>query len=548
MSKTRSQRFLRDNLPTAVWVLVFAVAPLLFGFLSVQFGKDNNWDLRNYHYYNAYAFLNHRLDLDIAPAQLQTYYNPLLDLPFYYMSRHFPARLVGWMLGFAHGFNFSLVFLITWLVLKIEKPANRCWLALGSSIVAVIAPGFLSVLGNTMNDDIVSLFVLGALALILAAQKAPAGRRGARTGWPLVAAGLLLGAILGLKLTAATYGLSAAIAVAAVAPSWTDRWRRILSLAAGSVAGALATAGFWWLDIYLRFGNPFFPYFNNIFRSPFASPEAWRDTSLGPRSVWEYLVWPLWFSLDGLRVNKTRLSDIRFGLLYVLALAAIVWAVVHFLQRRKDDSPLPGPRLFERPLGDLVLVFFASSYVFWVLFFPQYRYLIPLELLVPLCFLLTLDRLPISSRLAIGVACIAALPVFVLFKPPDWGRLPWSDPYISVNTGNLHLREDGLVVMLGQSPMSYVIPSFPGGYRFIHPESNLLPAADKFQLSRQIHAELQEYKSAVYVLYDAGNPAFNLEDSLSRLGLYDLRKCLPLETRVHDRLELCLASVYRSTQ
>ena len=43
--------------------------PVCFGFLSISFGKDTNWDLKNYHYYyNAYAFLEDRLDYDIAPA------------------------------------------------------------------------------------------------------------------------------------------------------------------------------------------------------------------------------------------------------------------------------------------------------------------------------------------------------------------------------------------------------------------------------------------------------------------------------------------------
>src|SRR5438552_17597373 len=42
-----------------------------------------NWDLRNYHFYNAWAYVHSRLGWDLAPAQLQTFFNPLLDLPFY---------------------------------------------------------------------------------------------------------------------------------------------------------------------------------------------------------------------------------------------------------------------------------------------------------------------------------------------------------------------------------------------------------------------------------------------------------------------------------
>jgi hypothetical protein len=42
-----------------------------------------NWDLQNYHFYNGWAFVHGRLGWDLAPAQIQTLHNPLLDLPFY---------------------------------------------------------------------------------------------------------------------------------------------------------------------------------------------------------------------------------------------------------------------------------------------------------------------------------------------------------------------------------------------------------------------------------------------------------------------------------
>jgi hypothetical protein len=58
-------------------------------------GLDANLDLRNYHYYNAYAFLTDRQALDVAPGQRQTFMNPLLDLPFYWMAQAWPPVWVG---------------------------------------------------------------------------------------------------------------------------------------------------------------------------------------------------------------------------------------------------------------------------------------------------------------------------------------------------------------------------------------------------------------------------------------------------------------------
>ena len=73
------------------WWVLFGVVPLLSGLTSLWFGQDITWDLRNYHYYNPYAFLHDRMGYDIAPAQLQSFFSPYLDIPFYLLMAGFPA-------------------------------------------------------------------------------------------------------------------------------------------------------------------------------------------------------------------------------------------------------------------------------------------------------------------------------------------------------------------------------------------------------------------------------------------------------------------------
>ena len=92
----------------ALWIL--CLAPFPFGLLALALGQDANWDLRNYHYYNAFAFLNDRYGQDILPSQTPYFYNPLLDVPFYLLATHVPARVAGFALGFVQGFNFLLLF------------------------------------------------------------------------------------------------------------------------------------------------------------------------------------------------------------------------------------------------------------------------------------------------------------------------------------------------------------------------------------------------------------------------------------------------------
>ena len=56
------------------------------GCLSILLRQDNNWDLRNYHLYSAWALLNGRAGMDIAAAGIQSFFNPLLDLPYYMLA------------------------------------------------------------------------------------------------------------------------------------------------------------------------------------------------------------------------------------------------------------------------------------------------------------------------------------------------------------------------------------------------------------------------------------------------------------------------------
>src|SRR4051812_28066674 len=88
----------------AMWLV-----PVLFGLLSVFLGQDDNWDLKNYHWYNPYALLHGRLDLDMAPGQWQSYFNPLIDVPYYVLSTSLPGPLVGFLMGALHGLNFLLL-------------------------------------------------------------------------------------------------------------------------------------------------------------------------------------------------------------------------------------------------------------------------------------------------------------------------------------------------------------------------------------------------------------------------------------------------------
>ena len=106
--------FAISSLPTRIFarvaLLLCLAVPLGFGALALALGQDANWDLRNYHWYNPYAFLTGRLHTDFAAS---TPYNPALDVPLYLGATLLSAKVFSFILGTIHGLNYVLLYLLS---------------------------------------------------------------------------------------------------------------------------------------------------------------------------------------------------------------------------------------------------------------------------------------------------------------------------------------------------------------------------------------------------------------------------------------------------
>ena len=123
----------------------------------------------------------------------------------------------------------------------------------------------------------------------------------------------------------------------------------------------------------------------------------------------------------------------------------------------------------------------------------------------------------------------------------DWGRVPWSDPYINIISELRELPDSAVIVMLGSAPMAYVIPHFPSTTRFIRPEGNLrLQNNQQFFRNIQTIIDHQKASGRLFVLFHEEDRSVNLEASSIRLGV-DLSQldCFLLKINSHDRLKLC---------
>ncbi len=470
--------------------------PVLFGLLAIQFGQDANWDLRNYHLYIPYAFLENRLGWDVAPSQVANFYNPLLYVPFYLGLRILPVKTMAFLIGFLQGANGLLLWKIGDRLLP-PGLSGRSGLLMGVTLLGLTGALFLSELGTSFADTVLSLFVLGSLWLNLVVLDGFHTRKRSRTVFLVVGAGLLVGLAVGLKQPLAVYAVGLCSAFLLANLSWPTRVGLAFGFGCGVLLGISFTGGFWLLEMWNRYGNPLFPYFNDFFESEWGVAGSYRDERFLPRTLFDVLLFPFSFALAPLRTAEIAFRDFRIPLFAVLLLAA----ALHRLQA--SVRRLPGRA--EQGMANSTLYFFAFcllTFLVWLRLFAIGRYLVVAEMVAPLGILLLLMKSFGQSRGLFAAASAVALFLLCSTQPGNWGRVGWSSPFLEVAVPSLREPENTLVLLAGTDPQAYVIPFFPKEVRFLRIESYFIDAADtESRFARFMRQVVTTHQGPVFALY-----------------------------------------------
>src|SRR4030095_16556666 len=309
------QWLLRRPLPGVATALFFG------GIVSLLRGVDTNWDLRNYHFYNAWAWLHGRLDWDYAPAQVQSYYNPLIDFPFYgRLHAHLPAFAITFLMGFPFGLAvYFFVRIARFATIDLGRERER--LLLGAILlVGLTGAAGLSQIGSTMNEWATASLVMASLFIIVRAVRAAHVPPLALCG----VAGLLCGIAAGLKMTAAVYAVALACAFVVCFRGRPGFGRAVSAFVAAIVVGSSVGYGYWAIVLWERFRNPFFPYFNEIFRSSFCDPCSFFATTFRPPTPARWITLPFGLGERNRLASEADLRDPRLALLCVFSVVLAV--------------------------------------------------------------------------------------------------------------------------------------------------------------------------------------------------------------------------------
>lgn len=436
--------------------LALALLATLAGGLSLWLGADANWDLRNYHLYNPWALLENRWQQDIG-WNVQWFLNPLPQLPYYLMVRYGPDTL--YLTTALMGLPGALV---AWVMLLLFRELGRLlpvpgwalgagWLSSCSGAVTV------GELGTTFNDLTVTLCVLlGMLSVLRGIRLADDVR------WPALGF-FAFGAAMGLKITFGLFVLGPALA-------WFFTRPRVHALWPGALAatsGLVMVGGWWFALLYLRYESPVFPFFNAFFESPWWTPITERDGRFDPQGTLQTLFYPFYWWRANTLVSEVPFAEGRISL-GLMAAVCLLWPRARLAVTQR------------RALRFLALVMLLT-YLIWLKQFAIYRYLLPLELLAPVCMvaLFALCRGP-SAQHARGLGTPAALALCVglgalwaTTQPPNWGRVPAGWPSLLQVEVPYPVEQATVMVAQGDPPLHYLAVGMPGPERFISVNPNL---------------------------------------------------------------------------
>ncbi len=426
-----------------------------------MFGQDVCFDFQNYHLYIPYAFLNGRAAVDIVPAgALHTFFNPLLDVPSYLLFTSLASwpRITGFIMGGYYGLLLFTLWKITVYFFDGENKTAK-WLRIFAFCLAGSGMATVSQVGRFTNEVQTAWLGLAACYFLL---RASVNHRPGLAYLSVFIAALTAG----LKYTAAPAAVGVFIGGAVLLWREKSPWKHYIWYACAAACGFLLADGYFLYKKWVELGNPLFPYFNHIFKSPYFAAHSLPNGFATPRG------WKEWLFLPFLRFNFPGL-EYRLDLRLALGLVSF-WGLL-------------GWRLFVKKAAFsvreiLCLCLFAGTYVSWVLIFGNMRYVICLEVFSSLLFVLWVKRL-----FSLRWAAVIVLVVWagLMLKPyPTWHRHPFIDKTLAF-PADVSVP-DGAFVLIG-GHLSFLVPflnpnaRYAGGVWF-NPEK--LPQAPWDELKR----------------------------------------------------------------
>jgi hypothetical protein len=523
------RKILRSRLTIHLVALVFFM--LLTGLTAIRLGQDVNFDLHNYHYNNPHTLLNSKLENTIAVSGVQSYENPLRDVPAYLFMSNLSPKEAGFAIGALQGINLWLIFEILYVALGFLKVhrLKKLGISFLVALLTLYGSGFNSEVGTTMGDNTTSIFVLLSLLFLLYSVREKRIFLGPDTLRFL--SFLSVGVSAGLKLTNIAYLLGIFVAGYFIQTKPRFRPKKILIDIVAVASGVFLAGGLWFLKIWILFKNPIFPFYNGVFKSDYYPVENFVDTRWTNASLWNSLFEPFSYTEHQAISSEIYFRDPRLAAMF--SVLAVVMAYVlyrKFMLKRATNQE----RILTREHKAL-LIFILISYVAWCVQFSYYRYLIAIELLSLAVITLGIVLLLKKFWLAVAVVTILCTGITLNTIQTSWGRVSWQSTNFGVTKEDFSYMGNSTVLIAGYQPYSFLIPYLPSSSEVIRITSDLSSPAkgtEKMQslIKDRIETSKLEGKQLYIIVVDEDRVHANRAANELDLQIYNCKE-LPVIVR-----------------
>ena len=340
-------------------LLMFFLFLLTGGIVSVWLKNELTYDYLLYHYYNGFAFVNARHGIDLAVAFLPTYYNPLLDAVSYLLIRFCADNLD--LYYFIAGLPFGLLMFVFFKIclLFFDQTTLKGKIQIAATLlIAATGLNIFTLIGSSSHDISSNVFSLAAFYFLTGKDK------------KFFIAGFLLGSGSALKLVMVIYCISGGLTLLLMYKKLPCPLKNISAFALGGFIGFMLFNGFWMYFLWEKYQNPFFPFWNAVFKSPYYPFINYTDKLASSQMQWlDYVLLPFYLINHSVFSNimiNIDVMDARLACLFIIASGF----VLRFLKTKTALSP----EMF------FLSVLMAVSYIVWIFLSTNTRFLIPIEM------------------------------------------------------------------------------------------------------------------------------------------------------------------------
>ena len=436
---------------------------MLLFFIIVGIVLSNYWryevtsDFFNYHYFIPWAFFHDRTFVDVAVAMENSYHNPLIEFPEYFLIKYFNDHIpvIYSFNGILFGFLVFAFYKLIQLVFDTHEILQKTQIIL-TMILIYGGFGLISQVGTSSNEISVTIGVLVSLYLLYKEIFIYQKERLA----VFFIAGVILGAMLGLKLTIVIYCVSSGATLIIFYPMFKHPIKVVLWFALGGFCGFCLTHGYWSYILYQNMGNPFFPYLNNIFKSPYYADKFLSYSSFYQKnSFWDYFVFPYLasFQKDVIITSEVYMIDARLAIGQTLFFIVLM---VLLIKRNLKSAIQQNKNII------FLVLFTIISYLVWLQLFSIIRYAIPIEMLISLFIVKWVSSLRAKSLIATSLLgtlyIMLAYALFYGFPYFSWGDRKLDDKMMEFE--KVVLPKDTLIMAISPGvglAASHLIESNP---------------------------------------------------------------------------------------